>query len=124
MANCGNCSGGCAGCSGCTGCGGAMELTEGEVTMIQTLGQIPFLPVARKMGDDIPVYLEDYDRTPEEYSLILQCLEKRGLISIDYAMPLKGFDDSAYGAYPVRGSFALTARGQQVLELLETQGID
>lgn len=123
MGNCGNCSGGCAGCSGCTGCGGAMELTEGEIAMIQTLGQIPFLPVARKMGDDIPVYLEDSDRTPEEYSLILQCLEKRGLISVDYSMPLKGFDDSAYGAYPVRGSFALTARGQQVLELLEMQGI-
>jgi hypothetical protein len=100
-----------------------MELTEGEIAMIQTLGQIPFLPVAQKMGDDIPVYLEDSDRTPEEYSLILQCLEKRGLISVDYSMPLKGFDDSAYGAYPVRGSFALTARGQQVLELLEMQGI-
>ena len=101
-----------------------MELTEGEIAMIRTLGQIPFLPVGRKIGDDIPVYLEESDRTTEEYSLILQCLEKRGLISIDYSMPLKGFDDSAYRVYPVRGSFALTMRGQQVLELLEMQGID
>ena len=123
MSGCGHCSGNCSGCSGCSGCGGAMELTEGEIAMIRTLGQIPFLPVGRKMGDDIPVYLEDTDRTTEEYSLILQCLEKRGLISIDYSMPLKGFDDSAYRAYPVRGSFALTMRGQQVLELLEMQGI-
>ena len=123
MSGCGNCSGNCGGCSGCTGCGGAMELSRGEVDMLLTLGQIPFLPVARKMGEDIPVYLEDDRYSPEEYSLILQCLEKRGLISIDYAQPLKGFDDKAYAAYPIRGSFALTQRGQRVLELLEWQGI-
>ena len=123
MSGCGKCSGSCDGCSGCTGCGGALELTEGEIAMLQTLGQIPFLPVARKMGEDIPVYLEETDRSTEEYSLILQCLEKRGLISIDYAAALKGFDDSAYKAYPIRGSFALTRRGQQVLELLEWQGV-
>lgn len=124
MGNCGNCKGNCGGCSGCTGCGGAMELTEGEIAMVRTLGQIPFLPVARKMGEDIPVYLEEETYTPEEYSLILQCLEKRGLISIDYSMPLKGFDDTAYRDYPIRGSFALTRRGQTVLELLEMQGVE
>ena len=124
MSGCGNCSGGCGGCSGCTGCGGAMELSRGEIEMLLTLGQIPFLPVARKMGEDIPVYLEDDRYSPEEYSLILQCLEKRGLISIDYAQPLKGFDDKAYAAYPIRGSFALTQRGQRVLELLEWQGVE
>ena len=124
MGNCGNCKGNCGGCSGCTGCGGAMELTEGEIAMVRTLGQIPFLPVARKMGEDIPVYLEESVYTPAEYSLILQCLEKRGLISIDYSMPLKGFDDTAYRAYPIRGSFALTQRGQTVLELLEMQGVE
>lgn len=124
MGNCGNCKGNCGGCSGCTGCGGAMELTEGEIAMVRTLGQIPFLPVARKMGEDVPVYLEEETYTPAEYSLILQCLEKRGLISIDYSMPLKGFDDTAYRAYPIRGSFALTQRGQTVLELLEMQGVE
>ena len=101
-----------------------MELSRGEIDMLLHLGQIPFLPVARKMGEDIPVYLEDDRYTPEEYSLILQCLEKRGLISIDYAQPLKGFDDKAYAAYPIRGSFALTQRGQRVLELLEWQGVE
>ena len=124
MSGCGNCSGNCGGCSGCTGCGGSMELSRGEIEMLLTLGQIPFLPVARKMGEDIPVYLEEDVYTPEEYSLILQCLEKRGLISIDYSMPLKGFDDTAYRAYPIRGSFALTQRGQTVLELLEMQGVE
>lgn len=123
MSGCGNCSGSCSGCSGCSGCGGALELTEGEIAMLIGLGQIPFLPVARKMGEDVPVYLEETDRSVEEYSLILQCLEKRGLISIDYSTPLKGFDDSAYRAYPIQGSFALTQRGQRVLELLEWQGL-
>lgn len=124
MSNCMNCSGGCGGCGGCGSCSASMELTEGEIAMLLNLAQIPFLPVARRMGDDVPVYLEEYDRTAEEYSLILQCLEKRGLIDIDYSMPLKSFDDSAYAAYPIRGSFALTARGQQVVELLEYQGAD
>ena len=124
MSGCGNCSGSCGGCSGCTGCGGAMELSRGEIDMLLTLGQIPFLPVARKMGEDIPVSLEDDRYSPEDYSLILQCLDKRGLISIDYAQPLKGFDDKAYAAYPIRGSFALTQRGQRVLELLEWQGVE
>ena len=120
MGNCSHCNGNCAGCSGCGGC---MELSEGEIQMLLTLAQIPFLPVARKMGDEVPVYLEDdtYDR--DEYSLILQCLEKRNLISIDYSIPLKGFDMSSYQGFPVHGSFALTQRGQQVVELLEMQGI-
>ena len=117
MSKCGSC------CGNCGGCGGAMELSGGEIRMLLKLAQIPFLPVARKMSDDIPVYLEDTEETGGDYSLILQCLEKRGLISIDYDQPLAGFDDSAYAAYPIRGSFALTARGQQVVELLEIQGI-
>ena len=119
MSGCGNCCGSCGSCGG----GSCMELSIGEVEMLLRLAQIPFLPVARKMGDDIPVYLEDTEKTAEEYSLILQCLEKRDLISIDYDKPLKSFCDEAYSAYPIRGSFALTQRGQQVLDLLELQGI-
>lgn len=122
--NCGGSCGGRGGCGGCSGCSGAMELSEGEIKMLLTLGQIPFLPVARKMGDDVPVYLEEQDYTQAEYALILQCLEKRGLISIDYDQPLKSFNDSAYAAYPIRGSFALTKKGQQVVELLEVQGAE
>lgn len=120
MSNCNGCCGNCGGCGGNT----SMELTAGEIKMLLNLAQIPFLPVARKLGDDIPVYLEETEYTPEEYSLILQCLEKRGLIDIDYSQSLKGFDDSAYAPYPIRGSFALTAKGQQVVEILEVQGAD
>ena len=117
MSHCGKCGGCCGGC-------GAMELTEGEIEMLRLLAQYPFLPVARRADSETPVYLEEQDRPPEEYSLILQCLEKRGLISIDYDQPLKNFPGDAYAAYPVRGSFALTARGQQAVDFLEYQGAE
>ena len=123
MSGCNGCGGSCGTCGGCGG-GNSLELSEGEILMLKTLSQIPFLPVARKMDDDIPVYLEDDRYTKEEYTLILQCLEKRGLIDIDYWAPLKGFDMSAYAAYPIRGSFALTARGQVAAELLEYLGVE
>ena len=115
------CSGNCGSCGGC-----AKELTlnEGELHMLDALSEIPFLPVARKMGDLEPVYLEENRYSPEEYSLILQCLEKKGLISLDYDKPLKNFDDSAYADYPIRGSMALTQRGQLVVEMLERQGLN
>lgn len=100
-----------------------MALTDAEIAFLEKLGQIPFLPVARKTGDMIPVYLEDADYPKEEYSLVLQVLEKKGLISIDYDAPLTGADMSAYADYPVHGSIALTAGGQSVVEVLEKQGI-
>ena len=117
----GNCNGNC---GGCTGCAKQLTLTEGEISILQKLGQIPFLPIARKADDMIPVYLEDTDYSGEEYSLILQVLEKKDLISLDYRAALSGADMSAYKGYPVHGSMALTARGQTVVDLLDTQGID
>lgn len=92
--------------------------------MLETFAQCPFLPVARKASELQPVYLEEQTYSPEEYSLILQCLERKGLITIDYDKPLAGADMSRYEAYPVHGSMALTGRGQQVLELLDTQGME
>ena len=113
-----DCNGNCASCGGC-----ARELTisQPELEFLMKFAQIPFLPVARKMGDLEPVYLEA--DAPEDVSLILQCLEKKGLVSLDYDKPLKGFDDSVYTAYPIRGSMALTERGHTVLELIERQGV-
>ena len=110
-------------CGGCGGCAKALVLTEAEIGMLQKLGQIPFLPLARKADDMTPVYLEDNDCTREEYSLVLQALEQKGLISIDYDAPLTGADMTAYKGLPVQGSMALTQRGQTVLEMIETQGI-
>ena len=107
-------------CSACSGCARELVLTQKEMDFLSLLGQIPFLPVARKMGDLTPVYLEEGDR--EEMSLLLQCLEKKGLISLDFDKPLRLFDDSAYAAYPIRGSMALTERGHKTLQMLEYQG--
>ena len=108
------CSGNCASCSGCAR---ELVLTEAEVDFLEELAQIPFLPVARFMGDDKPAFPE---KDTPEMTLLLQCLEKKGLISLDYDKPLRGCD---YGAYPIQGSLALTQRGQSVLELLQIQGI-
>ena len=110
-------------CGACGGCARELVLTPWEVEMLRKLGQIPFLPVARNMGDLDPVYLEDEDHTQAEYCLILQTMEKKGLISLDFSEKIKGFDDSRYASYPIRGSMALTLRGQQVLEMIELQGI-
>ena len=113
-------------CSSCAGCQYASQLYMGpdEITVLRQFGQTPFLPVARKPDSMDPVYLED-DRFPaEQYTLLLRLLETKKLISIDYDAPLKGADMTAYGAYPVHGSMALTERGQNVLDLLDRQGAE
>ena len=119
--NCGSC-GGCGG--GCGGCAGELVLTAEEIDFLRELGQIPFLPVARRADDMTPVFREDGVYSQETYSVLLQLLEKKGLIDICYDKPLVGFDMAAYGDCPVHGSMALTARGQQVLEALDIQGVE
>ena len=115
---------GCNGCSGnCGGCGKTLELSKGEIDLLQVLGQYSFLPVARKADDMTPIYREETAYTEEEYSLFIQLLEKKNLIYLDYT-PLKGAKMGLYPEYPVHGSMGLTQRGQQVLDLLETQGIE
>lgn len=120
----GNCSS-CGGCSGgsCGGCARELIITPDELTFLLELGQYAFLPVARTMGDITPVFLEYGEEKREKYSLILQCMEKKGLISLDYDKPLCGHAYQGYDSYPIRGSVALTERGQKVLELMEFQGI-
>ena len=110
-------------CAGCSGCAATLELTAGEIQMLQNLGQFAFLPVARRADDTVPVYLEDDLYPPEEYSLILHVLAQKGLISLDFDKPLAGFSSEKYASYPICGSFALTQRGQTVLSILEIDGI-
>lgn len=120
-----DCKGGCGGCCGnCGGCGSTIVLSSDEIDMLRELGQIPFLPVARDASSTDPVYLEEGKLSPEKAGMALKCLEKRGLITIDFDCPLKGAYSPAYDAYPFRGSTALTVLGQQVLELLEVQGVE
>ena len=114
MSSCGN-------CSGCNGCDRSLTMTQAEVQMLNLLAQIPFLPIARSAADPKPVYLEDEEETLEQYSLILTCLEKKGLISLDFDMPLAGYTNEKYTIW---GSMALTKRGQDVLDVLDKQGAE
>ena len=112
----------CGNCDSCGGCAGQLVLSQPEVDLLNKLAQIPFLPIARSASDPKPVYLEDEDETLEQYSLILTCLEKKGLISLDFDMPLAGCGGEKYKSYPIIGSMALTKRGQDVLDVLDKQG--
>ena len=115
----GCCNGNCASCGGCAK---TLLLSDGEIAFLNILGQIPFLPVARKADDMTPVYLED--DAPEHVGTVLQALEAKGLIDLDYSRPLGCFDMYDYDGYPVHGTIALTAKGQTVVDLLDKQGIE
>jgi hypothetical protein len=149
---CGN-SGGCSG--GCQD--RTIYITEDEQAFLTVLSQIPFLPLARfvmrsSRSDDAisvalePVYLSDKNdslETVKKTGEILQSLEDKYLITLDYDLPLQNGDYTIYedsGVYqafcadtqtgitqdgitydlPVleRGSMALTTLGQDALESL------
>lgn len=110
-------------CGSCNGCAKVLELTEGEIEMLRALGQYAFLPIARRVDDMVPMYLEEETYSTGEYSLILQVLEQKNLVSLDYDKPLTGSYGEKYAAYPVKGSAALTERGQKVVEMLDISGI-
>ena len=91
-------------------------MTQPEIDFLLLLAQTPFLPVGRALGEETPIFENDPSKTP-----VLEVLEKKSLISIDYRSPLKGCEDGWYVSCPVQGSLALTARGQQVLDLIDYQ---
>lgn len=109
-------------CEKCGGCAGEMVLSQPEIDLLNDLAENAFLPVARKAGDTAPIYREKAEQSPETYSLIVQCLEKKGLISVDFDRPLSGADMSRYADCPIHGSMALTARGQQAMDILDRLG--
>ena len=116
---------GCNSCSGhCIGCHNIVELTDVELAILNLLGQYAFLPVGRKPESEMPIWVFDSEYNNEAACQALQCLEKKGLIILDYDIPLKGFEDSTYLACPIRGSIGMTAKGQQVLVLLDIQGTE
>lgn len=114
-ANCGGCPGGTGGCPG----GGTLYLTEGEIGLLRRFGEIPFWPVCRTAGGEEPICLEE-GMEPD----LLSALSLKGLIQIDYDLPLSNFDYTPYAACPHHGSMALTAAGQRAVELLEVQGVE
>ena len=119
------CESSCGGCQkSCTGCSPALYLTEEELTLLRLFGEVPFLPVARRPDGETPVCLEEGAGDQETVSQVIVALERKGLIDLDYNLPLQNFDYSAYAAWSRRGSMALTARGQEVLDVLDIQGVE
>jgi hypothetical protein len=149
------CSGGCCG-SGCKD--RIIYVTDEEKAFLSQLSQIPFLPLARfvlqsSQSDDAvsvalaPVYLYCRDDTPDTVrnsGEILQTLEDKYLVTLDYDLPLENGDYSMYEESRVyrdfcaavkdgvsqdgvtydtpvlqRGSLALTSLGQHALDDLE-----
>lgn len=117
--NCGACCGG-----SCGGCGGTLELTSAELDLLRQFAQLPFLPVGRRWESETPVLLDVEHDDPKAVSAAIIGLSQKRLIQLDYDIPLQNFDYENYGQYPCHGSMALTARGQEAVELLEIQGIE
>ena len=135
---CGSCNTGNGACGGCGMGGGTLYLTEEEIGVLRRFGEIPFWPLARRADAEEPVCLEEGIYTAAESSVtlehnsvaendmkaVLSALAQKGLIRLDFDLPLDNFDYSAYAAYPHHGSMALTALGQRAVELLEIQGAE
>lgn len=121
--NCGH--DGCGACCGgtCGGCAGELTLTQAEIDLLDLLAQSPFLPVARRADSETPVCLEAGAATAETWAAAILGLHQKGLIELDYDIPLSNFDYQTYANYPCQGSMALTARGQTVVELLDVRGV-
>ena len=117
--HCGACCGG-----SCSGCGGTLQLTQGEIDLLFCFAQIPFLPVALEEKSGQPVFLEEGEARAAQLSPIISALSQKGLIRLDYDLPLSNFDYRKYRAFPRCGSMALTAAGLQAVEQLEIQGIE
>lgn len=120
------CGTNCASCSGCCGggCGGELFLTEIEVELLSRFAQIPFLPVGSRGDRKEPLYREESSHSEGDYTQNLLWLKLKGLITIDYDLPLTGFDYAAYPDCRLKGSMALTSAGQRTVELLEIQGLE
>jgi len=110
--------------SSCKNCHNTIELAEPELEILDLLSQYAFLPIGREVDSEIPLCMFDCKQPPKDAGLAMLCLEKKGLTVLDYDMPLSGFCDKRYLTCPLRGTVSLTAKGQQVLDLLEFQGIE
>lgn len=118
-AGCGSCCGSCGSCKNQD----SLYLTSEEVELLNQLAAIPFLPAGFNRQGKHPICLE-CSGNPETVSDTLMSLRCKRLISLDPEIPLQGFDYAAYEDFPLHGSLALTALGQQAVELLEIQGAE
>ena len=113
----------CSNCSSCGGCRREITLTQPDLDILMLLAQSPFLPLSRSLNGESPIFLQEDMSDTISASCALTALQLQGIIRLDYDIPLNNFDYSRFPAYRVHGSFALTALGQETLEMLEKQGI-
>lgn len=110
-------------CDKCGGCSARdLSMTKEEIKVLSYFAEIPFLPIYRKISSELPIFLEKDEYSIEMYSNILLCLEKKGLITIDFDVPISGWISEKARQYPIIGSMALSVRGQNVLEILDITG--
>lgn len=115
------CQQGCCGtcCRGVT----CLNLTQNELDLLRQLAQTPFLPVGYQPDLEVPVYLEADKADAAAYGMAIIGLLQKCLISLDYNCPLLNYKYEGYESCTRKGSFALTAAGQQAIETLAIQGI-
>lgn len=119
--SCGGCSsGGCAG-GGCRD--KTIYITEDEKAFLTQLAEIPFLPLARfmmqstQLADAVavwaaPIYLNSRNETSDDVKntgAVLQSLEDKYLVTLDYDLPLQNGDYSIYEESRVYRDFCETA---------------
>ena len=107
--HCGRC------CSACSGGCAIFSLSLDEQRILSLFAQYPFLLVAADAKGQ-PVCEEPNISVSANDSDALIGLAEKGLISIDYDIPLSGFDYVSYAEYSPYGSMALTALGQGYLD--------
>jgi len=156
MEHCHTCESGCGGCGGCSP--KEVVLTRPQAQLLSRFAQTPFLPLCRFLmtssrEDELesvglePVFLETGKEdlpAAREIGALLTALADKGLITLDYELPLSNCDYGEYRDSPLfalfrqtveegasrpgflfdtavleKGSMALTALGQAVLEQLE-----
>ena len=140
--DCGSCGKQGTGCGGC----GSSELNREERAILLELAQTPFLPLVQFVRresyfapleplEPSPVYLRTGEEDTAEIELVslaLRRLASRGYLTLDYDIPLSGYDyvlyqtaalcrrlaqmNPGYTILPKRGSMALTAAGQDAAD--------
>ena len=96
-------------------------MTEAELDLLTRFGENPFQPLGRTSGSEEPVPVMDGVKIDPA---VLMGLKLKGLITLDYDTPIRGFDYAAYADCDEHGSMALTLRGQEALDALEILGIE
>lgn len=123
-------------CSHCGGCGkhsAPAPLSDMEKSLLDLLAQNPFLPLCRLLlrshdNEELsfvmsaPVYLPYPDTTTEEvrsYGAALLSLQRRGYLTIDYDIPISGFDYDSWKDYDYYRSFVFSVEAPGVEPVME-----